>query len=435
MAVMVSRWCRRSALPVSFRLVPETEARPRVLRPSLVLAIAGPLPGLATRFELIHLPIVAETALYAVAILGAAFLLSWAAEVAQLDISQTLAIAVLAFIAVLPEYAVDLFLAFRAGQGGPGGEQDRHLAIANMTGANRLLIGIGWAVVVLIFWAKSRNRQVDLKREQRIDVGYLLLATLWAFTIPLRGQLWWPDLLVLGTMFVAYVIRAAREEVEEPDLIGSAAAIGALTRRARRVTVVTLFLYAAVVILLVAEHFADGLKEIGSEFGISQFFLIQWVAPLASEAPEMIIAILFTLRLKAQAGLGTLISSKVNQWTLLVGTLWLVFGIGGGEAGAGSGFLNPMSMDSTQREEVLLTAAQSLFAVAVISNLSISRWEAVGLLVLFSGQLFFPEPAVRYGFAIAYIVLAVALFALSGDTRRSLVDSLKTVFSRRRTAS
>jgi cation:H+ antiporter len=44
----------------------------------------------------------------------------------------------------------------------------------------------------------------------------------------------------------------------------------------------------------------------------------------------MIIAILFTLRLKAQAGLGTLISSKVNQWTLLVGTLPLVFALGGG---------------------------------------------------------------------------------------------------------
>jgi cation:H+ antiporter len=389
----------------------------------------GPLPGLATRFELIHLPIVAETAVYAVAILGAAFLLSWAAEVAQLDISQTLAIAVLAFIAVLPEYAVDLFLAFRAGQ---GDEQKRHLAVANMTGANRLLIGIGWAVVVLIYWAKTRNKEVHLKPEQRIDVGYLLLATLWAFTIPVRGQLWWPDLVVLGTLFVAYVIRAAREEVEEPELIGAAAAIGKLPQRARRVTVVAMFLYAAAAILLVAEHFADGLIEIGQEFGISEFFLIQWVAPLASEAPEMIIAILFTLRLNAQAGLGTLISSKVNQWTLLIGTLWLVFAIGGGQAGEGSGFLNPMTMDSTQREEVFLTAAQSLFAVAVISNLSISVWEAIGLLVLFLGQFGFPQTEVRYGFAITYIVLALGLFGFSGKTRRNLGVSLKTVFRRRR---
>jgi cation:H+ antiporter len=286
-----------------------------------------------------------------------------------------------------------------------------------------------------VFWLKTRKREVRLRPEQRIDVGYLLLATLWAFSIPIRGQLSLIDLAVLGTLFIAYVIRAAREEVEEPELIGAAAAIGALPTRPRRTLTVALFLYSAAVILLVAEHFADGLIEIGSEFGISNFLLIQWVAPLASEAPEMVIAILFTLRLKAQAGLGTLISSKVNQWTLLVGTLPLIFAIGGGRAGPGEGFLNPMHLNGRQIEEVFLTAAQSLFAVAVISNLSISRWEAVGLLVLFFGQFAIPIDAVRIGFGIAYIVLAVALFAFRGDTRRSLVDSLKTVFSRRRTAS
>jgi cation:H+ antiporter len=404
--------------------------RERVLRPSLVLAVAGPVPGLLFRFGVLHLPIVWETAAYGAAILGAAFLLAWAAEVAQLDISQTLAIAVLAFIAVLPEYAVDLFLAFRAGQGGPEGERRLPLAIANMTGANRLLIGIGWAVVVLIFWAKARRTEVRLRPEQRIDVGYLLLATLWAFTIPLRGHVWWPDFLVLGGLFVAYVIRAAREEVEEPELIGAAAALGGLPRRTRRITVVLLFLYAAATILLVAEHFADGLIHIGEQFGIDEFFLIQWVAPLASEAPEMIIAILFTLRLKAQAGLGTLISSKVNQWTLLVGTLWLVFAVGGGKAGPGTGFFNPMHLDSTQVEEVFLTAAQSLFAVAVISSLSLSRGEALALLVLFLGQFGFPTPEVRYAFAIAYIVLAIGLFAFSKETRLNLWDSMKTVFGR-----
>jgi cation:H+ antiporter len=393
-----------------------------LLRPSLLVAVAAPLPGVAARLGLFHVPLVLETTLLGVAIFGAAFLLSWAAEVAQLDISQTLAIAVLALIAVLPEYAVDLFLAFRAGQ---GDDQDRHLAIANMTGANRLLIGIGWAAVVLIYWAKTRNPEVRLRSEQRTDVGFLLVATLWAFSIPIRGQLSLLDLAVLGTLFVAYIFRAAREEVEEPDLIGAAAAIGDLPQRSRRIITVLLFLYSAAAILLVAEHFADGLKEIGAEFGISEFFLIQWVAPLASEAPEMIIAILFTLRLKAQAGLGTLISSKVNQWTLLVGTLPLVFGLGGGDGG---GFLNPMDLDGQQIEEVFLTAAQSLFAVAVIANLSLNRWEAIALMVLFFTQLAIPIPAVRIGFAIAYIVLAVGIFAFSRSARESLVDSVIHVF-------
>ena len=45
------------------------------------------------------------------AIFGASFMLSWAAELAQLDIPQALAIALLALIAVLPEYAVDMYFA------------------------------------------------------------------------------------------------------------------------------------------------------------------------------------------------------------------------------------------------------------------------------------------------------------------------------------
>jgi cation:H+ antiporter len=396
-----------------------TAARSLLLRPSFLLAVAAPLPGVAARFDLLHVPLVLETTLFGAVILGAAFVLSWAAEVAQLDISQTLAIAVLALIAVLPEYAVDLFLAFRAGQ---GDEESRHLAVANMTGANRLLIGIGWATVVILFSIKARKRKVTLRREQRTDVGFLLVATLWAFTIPLRRELSVLDLGVLGTLFLFYIVRAAREEVEEPELIGAAAALGSLPTVPRRISTVLLFVYSAAAILVVAEPFAEGLKGIGEEFGISKFLLIQWIAPLASEAPEMIIAILFTLRLKAQAGLGTLISSKVNQWTLLVGTLPLVFALGG------AGLDTPMAMDSRQVEEVFLTAAQSLFAVAVIANLSISRLEGAVLLTLFLGQFGFEDSTIRYVFASTYIALALGMIVFSKDVRANLLRALSHVF-------
>ena len=103
--------------------------------------------------------------------MGAAFLLSWAAEVAQLDISAGLAIALLAFIAVLPEYAVDLVFALKGGEAyaefGPAcqaaaeignRESPCALALANMTGANRLLIGLGWTMVVFIAWRRLRSR-------------------------------------------------------------------------------------------------------------------------------------------------------------------------------------------------------------------------------------------------------------------------------------
>ncbi len=412
------------------RLAPSPPG-PTLLRPSLILALLAPVPGILVRLGVFHPPVVVETLLFATAIVGGAFLLSWAAEVAQLDISQTLAIAVLALIAVLPEYAVDLFLAFRAGQDHAAGvpptctECPHHYAIANMTGANRLLIGVGWAAVVLVFFFKAKKTEVTLRPEQRTDVGFLLVATLWAFTIPLREQLSILDLVFLGGLFVAYILRAAREEVEEPELIGAAAAIGSLHALPRRITTVLLFAYSAATILLVAEPFAHGLIAIGTRFGIPPFLLIQWVAPLASEAPEMIIAILFTLRLKAQAGLGTLISSKVNQWTLLVGTLWFVFALGG------AGF-DAFVLDSTQKEEIFLTAAQSLFAVAVIANLSISRNEALMMAALFFGQFLFPNSAVRIGFAVAYVVFAFGMLVASKSTRQSLWQSMVHVAPWRR---
>jgi cation:H+ antiporter len=274
---------------------------------------------------------------------------------------------------------------------------------------------------VLIYYWKTKNKELRLRPEQRTDVGFLLVATLWAFTIPIRGEIGLLDLLILGGLFVAYIFRAAREEVEEPELIGAAAALGALPKMGRRITTVVLFLYSAAAILFVAEEFANGLIEIGESFGISTFLLIQWVAPLASEAPEMIIAILFTIRLKAQAGMGTLISSKVNQWTLLIGTLGLVYSIGAGR-------IDALHFDFEQREEVFLTAAQSLFAVAVIANLFITRTEAITMLALFLGQFLLPYSPVRIGFGIAYILLAVGIFAASREARGGLLSAFKHVF-------
>src|SRR5215813_12047226 len=83
---------------------------------SLALALLATLPGIVIRLWHIELSRPLAALFFGLSIVGAAFLLSWAAEVAQLDISAGLAIAVLAFIAVLPEYAVDLVFAWKGGQ-------------------------------------------------------------------------------------------------------------------------------------------------------------------------------------------------------------------------------------------------------------------------------------------------------------------------------
>ena len=233
------------------------------------------------------------------------------------------------------------------------------------------------------------------------------------------------DAGILVTIFVLYIVRISRAPAEEPHLVGPAAWMGEFSRNRRRTSVVGLFLFAAIVILLTAEHFAEALVHTGSSLGVSEFLLVQWLAPLASEAPELLVAGVYAWRLNTNAGLGTLVSSKVNQWTLLVGTLPIAFAI----ASAGT---DGLPIDAHQREELFLTAAQSVFALAVLTNLSMSVKEAGALLGLFMVQFVAgavgPESIhndVRIGTAIVYLILgAIILF----NNRRSLGPLLRRGF-------
>ena len=134
-----------------------TTTRSRGQLVAIVLAVVLTIPGLALRFSGADLTPWVSALLYGLAILGSAFLLAWAAEALQLDVSQGLALTVLALIAVLPEYAVDFTFAWKAGE---NPEKYAPLALANMTGGNRLLIGIGWSMVVLLAaWRMTTHRQ------------------------------------------------------------------------------------------------------------------------------------------------------------------------------------------------------------------------------------------------------------------------------------
>jgi cation:H+ antiporter len=185
--------------------------------------------------------------------------------------------------------------------------------------------------------------------------------------------------------------------------------------------------FAALVILLSAEGFAEALVETGSHFGIDEFLLVQWLAPLASEAPELLIAGLFAWRLNTNSALGALVSSKVNQWTLLVGSLPIVFAIS-------SNTLHGLPLDSLQREELFLTAAQSAFAVAVLANRSINVKEAYALLFLFLSQFILgavlPEGVrelERIAVGVIYLVLAaVIIYRQHAVFRPLLRDGFRT---------
>jgi cation:H+ antiporter len=408
------------------------------------------------------------------AILGASFLLAWGAETAEKDVPRAFAIAVLAVLAVAPEYAVDALYAWNAGAGGASAEacaglsagqietggsglaracHDANLAIANMTGANRILIGVGWAgIAVFTVWRAVKTRDpavekregllsdvVTLDRDIATEISFLFLATAWAFLVPLGGGIGAFDTLFLVGLYVAYIGLVLKSDVEASEhTVGVPKYLQGWARPWRPLAVVALFVYSGAMIFTAVEPFAHGLEEIGIQNGIPEFFMIQWVAPLASESPELIVVAVLVNKARSTAGFNALISSKLNQWTLLIGTIAVVYSLALGAYGV-------LPFDARQGAEIWITAGQSFFALAILCNFEISIREAVVLFVLFISQVVLEFALIRdvlvlpvsshellLGYTAIYLVAGTALFVkrrrallllfwLAGDAVRSAI--------------
>ncbi len=385
----------------------------------VVVAVLVALPALILRLSGAHLRPGPAILVFGSAVVACAFLLVWAAEAAHHDISGSLATALLAVIAVLPEYAVDLFFAWSAGHI----PQNAHYAAANMTGSNRLLLGLGWPFVVLLFVIGARGRGerqsgIVLRPGRRVELGFLAAASIYSLVVPFTRRIAWYDSVVLLAIFAAYLWRAAQGEREEPELIGVSRQIGDLPRARRRTAIAALMLAATAFVIAASAPFAQALVEGGRELGIDEFLLVQWLAPLSSESPEMLVAAVLALRGHQDTALGTLLAAKVNQWTLLVGSLPIAYAIGGGGSGG-------IVLDARQTEEFILTAAQTVLGFAVLADLRLQLWESLVLLLLFLLQFPFPQPEVRIGFAAAYAALAAVLLV---RRRRELPGIVRAAF-------
>lgn len=343
---------------------------------AVTLVVLAGVPALVLRLGAWGPPVEVATLLFGLGIVGAAFAMSWGAEAAEHDIPRALALIALALLAVFPEYAVDIVFAWKAG----GDPAFAAYAAANMTGSNRLLLGLGWPAVAVLTWAVRRDPIVRLDRSCVPGLLFLGLATLYSFWLPWKANIALMDSVVLIGLFITYAVVAARSEVVEPVLVGPAAAIGALPPARRRAAVIGLFAYAAAAVAASAEPFADGLVHTGRALGIDEFLLVQWLAPLASEMPEFLVAILLAVRGRAIPALGLLLSSKVNQWTLLIGSLPIAYSVGAGSPAA-------LPLDHRQVGEMFLTAAQSLFGLGVLASMSLSLTESAVLAALFIAQL------------------------------------------------
>jgi cation:H+ antiporter len=334
-----------------------------------------------------------------------AFLVAWGAEAAQFMISQGLALALLAWLQTLPEFAVEAVIAWEAGQD----PSRAHLAIANLTGAIRLLVGLGWPMIYFVaayFGRRQRGRfpDIHLDREHAVEVMGQLPALLYFVVIWLKQSISLWDAGVLLALYAGYLWilfqcpPQAEEQIDEAPAV-SRWAYG-LGGRRRYLAVFGLFLAGGLLLYVTAHPFLESMLAVAAAVGVSQFVLVQWVAPFLSEFPEKLSAFYWARRVsRAPMALMNMVSSNINQWTVLAAMIPIVYGWS--HAAAGGGWV-PFRFDGEQEVEVGLTIAQGLLACLLLMNMRFSWGDATALFTLWLVQ--FLRPGLREEIAVAYLV-------------------------------
>ena len=365
----------------------------------LATTAACTLPGVLLRLSGVHPPPMVGLLAFGGSVVTAAFMLAWAAEAAEIDVPPGIAVAGVALLAVLPEYTIEIYFAFTA---------QVEYVTASLTGATRLLLScaVGMPAIASLVVARRGGRRlefVELGQQRRLDLAIIATASLYAPVIVLRGHLGWTDAIVLIGLYGLYLRRVATGTPEPPHLVGVAAQLGKLSKRLRRRWVVGIMVFSALTILITAEPFANAVLGAGTSVGISPYLLVQWLVPLATESPELVIAFVLITHDRAAQGVAVLLSSAVSQWTLALGSLPIAFA-----AGAGHG---PLPLLGREQVEVVLTMGQALLVVAVLVTLRLSRRDSVMMLALFAAQVAIPNVAIRAALALVYLVLAVDILA------------------------
>jgi cation:H+ antiporter len=351
-------------------------------------------------------------------ILASAFLVAWGAEAAQFLISQGLALAILAWLQTLPEFAVEAVIAWDAGRD----PERSHLAIANLTGAIRLLLGLGWPMIYFVFAVSSRKRAaggpqlaapllpvIRLEREHAVEIMGLVPPLLYFVVILFKQSFTWVDAVVLLSLYVVYLGILFRNAPHGADHVADAPAVSRWAYRQpgwrRPLAITALFGGGGALLYVTAHPFLESMLAVAGLLGVSQFVLVQWVAPFLSEFPEKVSAFYWARRVtRAPMALMNMVSSNINQWTVLAAMIPLVYGYSSLQH---HGVWQDFHFDGPQRLEILLTLLQSGLAMMVLANMEFDWRDATVLFVLWLVQ--FLQPDLREAVAIAYGVWMVIL--------------------------
>jgi cation:H+ antiporter len=325
-------------------------------------------------------------------IIFSALVIGWAAEAAQFLLSQGLALAILAWLQTLPEFAVEAVIAWEAGI-----DPDKvHLVTANFTGSLRLLTGLGWPMIYFTaaFFRKGKQSgkrlvNIKLEGEHAIEVMGLLPPIGYFFIILLKGTLSLFDSVILVIMYLSYLFILQKippqdqEKIEDVDKIPRM--ILQMKPIPRNSTIAGLFLIGGFWLYFVAHPFLYSMLALATLLGISNFVFVQWVAPFLSEFPEKVTAFNWARKVKkAPMALMNMVSSNINQWTVLVAMIPIVYSISRGE-------VSVIHFDHHQKIEILLTMAQAILGFLFLANMEFRWHEALGLFSLWFIQFILPS--------------------------------------------
>jgi cation:H+ antiporter len=360
-------------------------------------------------------------------ILLASLLIAWGAEAAQFFVAQGFALAILAWMQTLPEFAVEAVLAWK---------QQTDLLLANLTGALRLLTGLAWPLIYLTAAVVHRRRahaplrKIHLDPEHSVEVVGLILPLLYAAFIWWKGNLNIYDAIVLTVFYGAYLTVLTRLPPASHEGIDDLEAIPRAIVRAPRATrilaIAACFLAGATLIKFTTEPFLGSLVAVAGALGLPSFIVLQWLAPVISEFPELASTFYFARQEgKATVAVMNIASSNINQWTLLVAMLPVVFSMSHGAP-------TPIVVDTAQESELLLTIGQCLVALVFLINMEFAWWEALAMFVLFAIQFVLPAffgESVRIWITAAFFAWTAAslfVFAVRRPRQNALTSFVAT---------
>jgi cation:H+ antiporter len=391
---------------------PGSTAWRRRLHTAGACAAVGVLARLAGPF----LPVQLETVALGVGLVGASFLLAWAADAGEAVFSGGFVLAVIALVTVLPEFIIETRFAYA---------QETELVTANLTGATRLLLTGATALpLVVAFIARRRGEAAasfQLAATRRLELGILLITSVFAIQVVARGRLALGDGVILIALYAFYARRVQGTAEEQPAVFGVPAGLLSLPPQHRRPAIAALIAGAAAVVVTVANPFADALLATGTSLGIDPYFLIQSVVPLATEAPEFVVVAVLVANRRPAQGVALFLASAVSQCTLAMGALPIAYFAGG------AGTSLPLAADA--QLELGFTIAQTLFAVAALAMLRPERADAALIVGVLAVGWIYPTPFMHLAATFVLLMFVIDLFF---DRRHAVRPLLRAVFAGRR---